>query len=83
MNRPYGDAHVMRAPSIGDVLITRDGGWYAIAIVPDRQQLHLSDGDHAVRIALAWAKMNGVHVWRLEDAGLVKLDDKAGSHASD
>lgn len=69
------NAQEVQTPSTGDVLITRDRGWYAIAIVPERQQIRLADSDHAVRIANAWAKKHGVRVWRLEDSGPVRLDD--------
>lgn len=61
-------------PSIGDVVISRASGWYALSIVPDRQQVHLASRQDAVRIALAWAKTRGCRVWSVEDGAPVTLE---------
>ena len=54
-------------PSPGDVVITKDGGFYAISIAPERHQLTLARLDDAMRIATKWAKERNVCAWHLTD----------------
>ena len=61
------------APAHGDVIITRQSGWYSISIVPDRHQLSLAQLDTAVRIATMWAKQHSVRAWRANEGSGAEL----------
>jgi hypothetical protein len=62
-------------PSAGDVLITREGGSFAISIVPERHQLNLARLDDAILIATKWAKERSVRAWHLTDGSGFRLLD--------
>ena len=62
-------------PSPGEVVIRKDGGFYAISIAPERHQLTLARLDDAIRIATKWARERNVCVWHLTgESGFRLLD---------
>ena len=65
--------NVVDSPSIGDVLITTEGGRHLLSIVPHPHRLAMSEYDVAYQIATRWAEANKASVWRKTDGGFTKL----------
>ena len=61
------------SPSVGDVLITTEGGRHLLSVVPHPHRLSLSDYATALQIAKRWAKANNAAVWRTAEGVVTKL----------